>query len=98
MDTIKTNNVPQRREEDWHQLLLYEELRRGPKIEDKWTKTLDKLHLCLLDENNRRRLIRQLLIGETDKDWTKDRLSEYLDDASAACTKISDYTTTDSWN
>ena len=97
MDTTKKDTVPQRRANDWKEVLLYEKLRRGSKTTDTWPKTLDHLHDYLLDEGNQRRLVRQLLNGETDKDWTDEQLKLYLDDAVNVCRKITAYTTSDLW-
>ena len=100
MDTSKRNNVSQRRADDWDEVLLYEELRRGPKTRDaqddtnsEWLQTLDKLYLYLRKKDNQRRLLRRLLnFTETMKDWTEEEFRLYLDDATNLCTKIINYT------
>ena len=100
MDTSKRNIVSQRRAEDWDEVLLYEELRQGPKTRDakddtnsEWLQTLDKLHLYLRKKDNQRRLLRRLLnFTEIMKDWTEEEFRLYLDDATNLCTKIINYT------
>ena len=101
MDTNKRDTVPRRRAEMWKEVLLYDELRKGPETKDaqgeinwgneKWGQTLNKLSIYLIDEDNQRRLVNQLFLGERDKGWTKDKLNRYFGEARKVCREIGNY-------
>ena len=93
MDTNKKDTVPQRRAKQWKEILLYHELRQGPKKEDtegkEWLKTLEKLHKFLIeDEGNRRQLTRYLVHTYPNTKGTKE---EYLKEVITSSQLMGDY-------
>ena len=98
MDKDKRDTVPQRRAEMWKEVLLYDELGKGPKTKDaqgeinwedeKWGQTLNRLSIYLIDKDNQRRLVKQLFLGDRAKGWTKEK---YLSEARQVCREISNY-------
>ena len=100
MDTTGINNLVQRRQEDWQEVLLYERLRKGPKTGDdtnpEWNETLSQLENYLKKKHNRRRLMTRLLSDAGAlEDWPAEDYTNYLDKAARLCNMIIDNTKTD---
>ena len=101
MDTTNTNNIAQRRTKDWDEVLLYDQLRRGPNTKNEqgdlnwedseWSQTLEKLYLYLKNDHSRRRLLRRLFVAKRyeNPNCTEE---EYLKYAENSSQKIVDYT------
>ena len=98
MDTNKGITLLQLKAEMWEEVLLYDELRKGPGTknaqgeidwgDEKWVQTLKRLEDYLANKANQRRLVRELFLGETDKDWTRDK---YVNEVRKVCKEIRDY-------
>ncbi len=61
MNTDKRKTVPQLQAQMWKEVLLYDELGKGPKkdargeinwLDKEWSQTLDRLSIYLIDEDN----------------------------------------------
>lgn len=78
--------------------MLYDGLCKGPETknaqgeinweDEKWSQTLNRLSLYLIDKDNQRRLVKELFLGETDEGWTRGR---YLGEVRKVCQEISNY-------
>jgi hypothetical protein len=101
MDRNERITLPQLKEKMWEEVLLYDGLRKGPETKDvqgeidwedeKWGQTLKRLGSYFEDKDNQRRLVRELFLGETDKDWTRDKRREYVDKIKEVAIEIKNY-------
>ena len=98
MDANKRITLLQLKGKMWEEVLLYDGLRKGPETknaqgeinwgDEKWSQTLKRLDTYLADKANQPRLVRELFLGEIDKDWTRDK---YVNEVRKVCKEISNY-------